>query len=270
MKIPELGPGMFQGGRDPLMETLRKSWLRVGVVTPPNPALNLQTFTVTSEESALIVLSGCYDIKNITSQNPKLTYGPGNSLVYTPDCTVETQSGRIDVIEVKPLKFATPEKIAYYGVIEQAYEAQGQTFLMWLAEDITRGYQFENWNILRPYGRYLLPARPKDDLLSQLAEGATRLGELLKLATTNADKCSVYGMLQRGEITFDAFQRITEDSFVSLPDSPFPRLTYENLIPRDWRGRILELQNLAGGKKFRDLSTLRITVRPQHNGGYHE
>ncbi len=270
MKKRNIDAELYQGGRAPLMETLQKSWLRTGVVTPPNTKLDLQTFTVTTEEAALVVLTGCSDIIELTSQKPVLEYGQQNERTYTPDCTVKTSRGRSDVIEVKPLWVVDEEMLDYFGPIEAAYRAIGQTFLMWLAEDITSGFQFENWNTLRPYGRYTPSDAQKDQIFKRLHKSPARLGELLSLLPTDSDKCGAFGMLQRGEITFDPFQKISQHIFVSLVDSPFPKRTYENLIPRDWRRRVLELQDLGRRKKFRTLETIRGLMRSHSNTSFRE
>lgn len=161
----------------------------------------------------------------------------GKTHRYTPDIRVELADGSVEIVEVKPQRFADhPSNVIAFEAIEKVYEARGISFRVETEKHI---YEKQNMTRIRENLRWraFIPPYALAAHVSEIFSTGTPpsvLGDLEAMLDFNPeDRRKLISMAIRGYFTLPMDQKITEKSPVEpSPINPF--------LPHSVRRRVLK------------------------------
>lgn len=208
------------------------------------------------EGDAIYGLVMCWDVHSIISQSERITYTDenGKERRYTVDLQLTLDAGKKRV-EIKPLAICLREDIAArLSLVARTFASRNEQFDI-LTDDVIRLQP--RLNICKRL-RGFLKQVVSDEVLFRVREalgnGPQRISDLLTTLGGDQYWPDVLAMIAHRHLCISWQEPYSKDMQVSLPNHPFPPLTYET-VANSSRFRPL-VQELAMGRRPTDQRLL--------------
>lgn len=227
------------------------------------PAPEYESFL---ERDAIQLLAMCADVESVISQPERVQYlnAEGIPARYTPDLLVDVLDFGAVLIEVKPLTNLISDRVSPgIQVLARHFMSEGQRFDVLTDDAIRIQPRLGNVQRLRAFLRHCITAGAPERITAALVDGPRRIEELITEIGDPNTWADILGLVAKQELCIDWMVPLSVESVVSLPDAPFARLSYEQIVCSG-RFRVL-LDELVLGRRPTDQRLLAAAVCPDRS-----
>lgn len=208
------------------------------------------------ERDAIYALIMCWDVHSIISQSERVTYTDesGKERRYTVDLRLKLDTGKKRV-EVKPLAVCLKDEVSgRLSAIAGVFASRNEEFDILTDDEIRQQPRLDICKRLRGFLKQAVSEEAWSRVRGALGNGPLKISDLL--ATLGGDQhwADVLAMIAHRHLCISWQEPYSKDMQVSLPNLPFPPLTYETLANSS-RFRPL-VQELAMGRRPTDQRLL--------------
>lgn len=214
------------------------------------------------ERDAIMLLAMCADVGSILSQSEKNHYpnAEGGQSRYTHDLLVEVAELGSVRVEVKPLRRLLSERVsAEIQILAQNFISERQRFEILTDDAIRMQPRLDNVRRLRAFLRHCMTAGARERITTVLNEGPRVIDELIREIGDPDTWSDVLALVARQDLCIDWTKPLSRQTLVSLPNAPFPRLSYEQIV-RSGRFRPL-VDELVLGRRPANRQLLAAALR---------
>lgn len=203
-----------------------------GVVNIPGLQLQSPEHESELEKQAINLLIQCNDLTAISSQPERIEFqrADGSKEKYTVDLMLTRDTGELLRVEVKPLAKAlsgdTMERLIAIG---QHFATRKIPFDI-LTSDVIEQEPRNSISIrLRGFIKQNIPEAMQLAITSALESGHRTINELIGILSDDESWAHILAMVAQRQLCISWDEKFSKNMYVSLPNKPFPHLSYASL-----------------------------------------